>query len=132
MLSREILAGRYHINPPASPEAIAEVQGKAPFPLPPDYKQLLSLCNGLHSTGNLAIHEVEDMLERNADYEVQMYLPGFFMIGDDSGGQAILVNQKGQIFEVGMGSMSEEDMTKIADSLEELLLTHEGKTLNER
>ena len=54
------------------------------------------------------------------------------MIGDDSGGQAILINRQGEIFEVGMGSMSKEDIKKIANSIEDLLITHEGKTLNER
>ena len=72
------------------------------------------------------------MPERNADYEVEECLPGFFMIGDDSGGQAILINRQGEIFEVGMGSMSKEDIKKIANSIEDLLITHEGKTLNER
>ncbi len=132
MLSRQLLQNIYDINSPASPAAIAKAQSKIPIPLPSDYKHFLSLCNGLHSHGNLAIHEIEDMPERNADYEVEECLPGFFMIGDDSGGQAILINRQGEIFEVGMGSMSKEDIKKIANSIEDLLITHEGKTLNER
>ena len=48
------------------------------------------------------------------------------------GGRAILINKGGVIFEVGMGSMSLEGLEKSAESIEDLLINHEGKTLNER
>lgn len=51
-----------------------------------------------------------------------MYLPGFFMIGDDGGGNAILLNLGDRrIYEVGMGVMDEESMEFSAGSLDELL-----------
>lgn len=81
---------------------------------------------------SLAIHEIEDMPARNLDYEVQTYLPGYFMIGDDSGGQAILLNEMGEVFEVGMGVMDLSDLQQSANSITELLGKYQGKTLNER
>jgi hypothetical protein len=132
MLTRTALEINFQINPPATLDIIEEAQKKILFRLPESYKQFLLICNGLHSRGNLVIHEIQYMPTRNKDYEVQDYLPGYFMIGDDSGGQAILINSDGQIFEVGMGTMDEITMEKSANSIEELLIHYQGKTLNER
>jgi len=126
------LEKKFSLNPPASIDSIHEAQKNISLRLPEDYKNFLLICNGLHSSGNLAIHEIEDMPARNADYEVEDYLPGYFMIGDDSGGQAILINEAGEIFEVGMGVMDLKFAEKSANSLEELLIRYGGKTLNER
>ncbi|WP_148654121.1 hypothetical protein [Burkholderia plantarii] len=54
----------------------------------------------------MALHEISILPEQNKECEVQKYLPGFFMMGDDSGGQAILINQAGEVCEVGMGVMN--------------------------
>lgn len=132
MLDRKLLERVFLLNPPIDENLINDVQAKINILLPRNYKDFLLICNGLRASGNLALHELEDMPERNSDYEVFEYLPGYFMIGDDSGGRAILINEKGVIFEVGMGSMALADMEKSADSIEALLTTHAGKTLLER
>ncbi len=76
----------------------------------------------MYTDGNLSILGAEGVVQRNLDYEVQMYLPGFFMIGDDGGGNAILLNlDDRRIYEVGMGVMDEESMELSAGSLDELL-----------
>lgn len=132
MITRNILKNTFHINPPAEQEIINKGQEKINIPLPKNYIDLLKICNGLYSNGNLALHEIEILPERNLDYEVESYLPGYFMIGDDSGGQAIVINSKGEIYEVGMGTMDKTDLKKSADSIEDLLIKYQGKTLNER
>ena len=90
------------------------------------------MSNGLYSDGNLAIHAIEVMPERNRDYEVDKYLPGYFMIGDDGGGEAIVIDEFGELFEVGMGIMDLTDLKKSAHSIDELLVNFSGKTLRER
>jgi hypothetical protein len=80
----------------------------------------------------LALHEIEILPERNIEYEVKKYIPGYFMIGDDSGGQAILIDAAGEIFEVGMGVMNSKFMKRSADSLSDLLINLKGLTLGER
>lgn len=61
-------------------------------------------------------------MQRNLDYEVPEYLPGYFMIGDDGGGIAILINTRDKrIYEADMGVMDERFAELSANSLEELL-----------
>ena len=132
MFLKSILSKSYQLNPPASPELISDIQSRVSIRFPAEYTELLLVCNGLSSSGNLVLHEIEDLPSRNLDYEVQVYLPGYFMIGDDGGGQAILMNDDGELFEVGMGIMIHEGLEKSANSLVQLLIHFEGKTLNER
>ena len=132
MFLKSILSKSYQLNPPASPELISDIQSRVSIRFPAEYTELLLVCNGLSSSGNLALHEIEELPSRNLNYEVQVYLPGYFMIGDDSGGQAILMNDDGELFEVGMGLMTHEGLEKSANSLGQLLIHFEGKTLNER
>ena len=135
MLKRQDLEQNFHLNPPATAEMIEQVQALVSIRLPEDYKNLLRESNGLYSNGDggLVLHPVEDMPERNKDYGYLLMddLPEFFMIGDDSGDQAILINEAGEIFEVGMGALP-EDMEKSAESLGELLIDFDGQTLDER
>nr|WP_043971989.1 SMI1/KNR4 family protein [Acinetobacter sp. NBRC 110496] len=113
-------------------DLINEVKSKIFIKLPKAYEDFLLICNGLYSQGNLTLHEVQDLPERNNDYEVEKYLPDYFMIGDDNGGQAVLINEAGEIFEVGMGVMDIAFVEQSANSLEDLLINYKGKTLNER
>ena len=92
------------------PGLISDIQSRVSIRFPAEYTELLLVCNGLSSSGNLALHEIEELPSRNLNYEVQVYLPGYFMIGDDSGGQAILMNDDGELFEVGMGLMTHEGL----------------------
>lgn len=132
MIHASYLKENFILNAPATKEALEQAQSVIAMNLPAEYKGLMLVSNGLHTSGNLAIHEIEDMPARNAEYEVSEFLPGYFMIGDDGGGRAILMNEDGEVFEVGMGSMSEVDLEKSADSIEDLLVKHQGQTLNER
>lgn len=132
MISKSYLEENFRLNPPSTEDDVRHVQSVVNMRLPDEYKALMLIANGLYANGNLAIHELEDMPARNAEYEVSELLPGYFMIGDDSGGRALLINERGEVFEVGMGSMSEDDLEKSADSIEDLLVNKGGKTLSER
>lgn len=69
--------------------------------------------------------------QRNFDYEVPEYMPGFFMIGDDGSGIAILINVNDRrIYECDMGVMDERFAELSANSLDELLRL--GASLTDR
>lgn len=93
MLNESYLREHYTLNSPASTDQVQQAQSLATIRFPQAYMDLLSLSNGLSSDGCLVLHEIEALPERNTDYDVGEYLPGYFMIGDDSGGQAILINK---------------------------------------
>ena len=131
MQPRHSANARFTWNPPASAVSIREAEDEHGAPLPADYVDLLRVANGGSTDGNLSILEVEDCVQRNLDYEVREYMPGFFMIGDDGAGTAIVIRLSDQrIFEADMGVMDPEYAQLSADSLAELLEL--GTTLSER
>jgi len=69
----------------------------------------------------LCIYKIEDLAERNKTFEIFDYLPGYLLIGDDSGGKGILVsldpaNQR--IYESGLGDLNPNDLNLISDSFQ--------------
>ena len=132
-LNRSQLLERFQLAPPLSLAAITALQNEAGYDFPPDYVALLQITNGLTCDGQLHLLAGEDLAGRNRDYEVQAYMPGYVMIGDDSGGNAILIGPSSpEVFEVGMGVMNADWMKRSAQNLSELLILHEGRTLGER
>ncbi|WDD92268.1 SMI1/KNR4 family protein [Burkholderia sp. FERM BP-3421] len=132
MLNKANLSQLFDLKIPATPSQIHAAEAKVGLSFPKEYVDFLLIANGLNSTGRLALHEIEILPERNIEYEVKKYIPGYFMIGDDSGGQAILIDAAGEIFEVGMGVMNSKFMKRSADSLSDLLINLKGLTLGER
>lgn len=134
MLTRVNLTTNPHftLHPPATDTAINAAEDASSIPFPPEYRALLRLTNGLYSDGCLVLYAAEDLATRNQDYEVPTYLPDYLMIGDDSGGQAILIDRSGALYEVGMGVMDADWLEPSAASLADLLITHAGRTLSER
>lgn len=122
MLPRQRMSSAFEWNPPASDAAIRQAEQDYGGPLPTDYVELLRIFNGGCTPGNLSILGVEDCVQRNIDYEVDQYMPEYFMIGDDGGGTAILLNTRDRrIYEVDMGVMDERSARLSANSLDELL-----------
>lgn len=133
MIDVTLLRQVYELHPPADPAVIAAAQEDLGKEIPPAYVELLAISNGLSAMGGLTLLETEDIAQRNRNYEVAEYLPDYVMIGDDSGGVAILMKQGAvTIFEVDMGVMDESDIEVSAKTLEELLVDFAGKTLRER
>lgn len=132
-MRRADLAARYALKPPTDLAAIRAVEETEGLSIPPDYAVLLQLTNGLSAGGQLMLLELEALAGRNRDYEVADYLPGYIMIGDDSGGTALVMRgDNPTVFEVGMGAMDLETMRVSAPSLAVLLIDLAGRTLDER
>lgn len=131
MVSRHSMSERFILCPPASAAVIEQEEREYGGPLPREYTELLLISDGTHTEGNLSIFGAQGVVRRNTDYEVQTYLPGYFMIGDDGGGLAILLNlQDRRIYEVDMGAMDEASMEYSADTLNALVRL--GTSLRER
>jgi hypothetical protein len=132
-MQRVDLAARHVLNPPAGLDAIRAVERAEGLAIPSDYVALLQLSNGLSSGERLVLLELEALAARNRDYEVADYLPGYVMIGDDSGGFALVMRDGDPaVYEVGMGAMDRETMDISAPSLSVLLIDLGGKALGER
>lgn len=132
-MDRDRLAALYTLNEGLDADVVRAAAAALPFRLPADYARFLTLSNGLYSGDRLVLLELEDLAGRNQDYEIQRWLPGHVMIGDDSGGTAILMTETGAvILESGMGDLDPAGLRVSAPSLEALLIDLGGKTLDQR
>jgi hypothetical protein len=90
---RTIVLGGEHQwvgNPPATPEAVADLVAWSPVRLPSEYLGLLRLSDGGHASlsgypSYSRIWQARTAVEYNRDYEIQRWLPGFVGFGDDGG-----------------------------------------------
>jgi SMI1 / KNR4 family (SUKH-1) len=125
MLSRDRLSEVAHLKPGCSDTELRDAEGALGFRLPESYVELLKLSNGLHALNDrVVLFSASELDERNSTYEVGEYAPGWVMIGDDSGGRAILLNARQDpigVFIVGTGSMVPDDAEQLAPTIESWL-----------
>ena len=65
----------------------------------------------------LTIYAPDQIVERNQTYGVAQYLPGHLMIGDDSGGRGVLLDDSGAVWICDMGAFDEECREPLAAHL---------------
>lgn len=70
------LAKIVEMNPPATDAAIAQAQTALGYSLPDTYIELLKCSDGFFVHPVLMVYETGGISERNATYEVGIYLPG--------------------------------------------------------
>jgi len=75
----------------------------------------------LNEETGVKLYSQTEIKERNETFEIQEYLKGFILIGDDSGGLGFLMGKKGKVYSCDLGSLDEEDMEFKASSLEEFI-----------
>lgn len=132
-MTREELDRLFVLTAPARERDLLTAEAGLGHEIPADYRSLLRITDGLSCAGNLVLLGAADIVERNREYEVGVYLPGHVMIGDDSGGTAILMRQdRPTVHEVDMGVMDLTCLEHSASSLRQLLLEFGGRTLGER
>ncbi|NEN75482.1 SMI1/KNR4 family protein [Pelistega sp. NLN82] len=122
-MNKTILLDRgFDLNKPADISVIQDTMKEYDFTIPVSYVEFLLISNGLYAE-NFVLLEAEEIFQRNKDYEIDLYLPEYIIIGDDNGGIAILMEFKtGNIYANGLGSLLPEDLKFQSKSLEEFLL----------
>ena len=97
-----LLDNGFVLNKPADIGIIQNIMKKYNFTIPPSYVNFLLISNGLYAE-HFVLLELEEIFQRNKDYEIDLYLPEYIMIGDDNGGVAILMEFKtGNIYANGL------------------------------
>ena len=81
------------INKPETDINIKETESQLNMLLPHAYKTLLKQTNGCSVEGDVLLYGTEDIVERNATWEVHHYASGYVAIGDDGGGRVLLMRQ---------------------------------------
>ena len=96
------------------------------FDLPESYINFLQKHNG--ASGDLPVQpcyfqlwRIDEIIENNQDYEIQDYLPGYFGIGGNGGGEFLAIHLENQkIFTIPFIPMDEENAWLVAESFEDL------------
>lgn len=92
MATRADLLKNFKGNPPASREAVDELEISKGMNLPTDYRDFLAKNNGgegfVGERNYLILWKVEDLQPFNKDYEVANYLDNVLLIGSSGGGDA--------------------------------------------
>jgi hypothetical protein len=96
---RDGLDGWHTREYPASPEALESLAASAPLQLPEEYFALLRFSNG--GEGELGVEPgwfqlwpAEEVLPLNRAYGVPEFLPGFFGLGSNGGGELLALDAR--------------------------------------
>jgi hypothetical protein len=107
------------LRPGAAAADVASIQQELGVSFPCDYAGLLAFSNGAFLENGCSIYPAEDVVERNRTFEIADYLPGYVLIGDDSGGTGILLSLvDGRVCLSGFGDLNPSDLTQLAPSLQ--------------
>lgn len=67
------------------------------------------------------LYGLAEVVECNRSYEIQRYLPGYLLIGNDSGGQGVLLHADGSgdsaIYRCGLGALAPDELAVLAMSV---------------
>jgi hypothetical protein len=120
-------------NNPATEEEIRRAEAALGHTFPEEYRAFLQCSNGITAHGtiySIVLYSTDELQERNETYEVQIYAPTLLMIGDNGGGQGVLIEHGrtgGLVYRIGHGSMVIDDAIILADNLSEWF--HKGLPL---
>jgi cell wall assembly regulator SMI1 len=119
-MDRKQLAQIAEIQDPATDQQITEAENELGIKFPKEYRLLLTSSNGLFANDLVNLYPTEEIAERNSTFEVARYLPGYIMIGDDSGGSGIFidtVSSPSPVYQIGHGSLDLSDAVVLAPTL---------------
>jgi hypothetical protein len=91
LVSPDKLFAKFDANPPASRDSVARCQSNLRFPLPADYVQFLENMNGgegFVGKNYLMAWPIEDLIQFNKDYFVDVAAPELLLFGSSGGGEA--------------------------------------------
>ena len=128
----------WHREPPALPDVIAQLLAQSELDLPADYLDFLRFSNG--GGGDFGIDSdwyylwpAEEVLQLNRDYEIQQWVPGFFAIGSDGGGEALVFDTRTsapwKLYKISFSCLAEDEILLVAESFATFIQTL-GQTLN--
>ncbi|AWM37586.1 SMI1 / KNR4 family protein [Gemmata obscuriglobus] len=100
-------------------QSLEEVETWLGRPLPEPYRSFLAgtAVSFLAANGRTLVYGRTAVMERNDTHESRAYCPGHLMIGDNSGGVALVLSlADGQVHSVGMGAMTPDCFEPVAQS----------------
>ena len=119
----ELPAENRHKKLSAETNVIQRLLMESELDLPEDYLEFLRLNKGSEdsfSDGWIYLWPAQEVLQLNRDYEIQQWVPGFFCIGSDGGGEGLCFDTRTphpwKIYKIPFGSLAESEAMLLADS----------------
>ncbi len=110
----------FSVNPPATEQAVGDVEHAMGKTFPVEFRDLLLTADGFQLGTGAGIHGTDEIEERNSTLEVDIYAPGYLVIGGDGGGLAVVLHlTEPGVYKVHQGVMDSDYMKLIASSLQE-------------
>ncbi len=91
ILNKQEMWLEFSANPPATRQEIDKFESDSHIKLPKDYEHFLERMNGgrgMVGDAFLALWRLEELVQDNREYEVDKWVPGFFIFGSDGGGES--------------------------------------------
>ena len=88
---------RFNSNPPANQVSIKSCLANLSYLLPDDYIRFLERANGgegFVGKAYLILWRVEELIDKNAGYNVAEFAPGLLIFGSDGGGEAFAFDMR--------------------------------------
>lgn len=124
---------RFVANPPAGREEIEKLQNELKFALPRSYVEFLLTANGGEGfipDSYVIFWRVEDLVPRNAAYNVAELAPGLFLFGSNGGGEAFgfdTCSETCSIVSIPFVTMDKSDARPAAPDFQAFLNTLHGQ-----
>lgn len=107
-------------SPGASMGDLLRLEVELGRPVPNEYKVFMQLTDGALFDSGLMIYSAGEVYERNKTFSFFEYLPDYLSIGDDSGGQSIIIPYEGLgVYLVGHGFLDKSNFEVLGGTLEE-------------
>jgi hypothetical protein len=113
---------RFKPNPPASPQAITDLNAALTRTLPGDYVAFLEKANGgegFVGQRYLQLWRAENLIEFNKGYGLCEVSPTFFLIGSDGGGEGYVFDLSfgnSAVFEIPFITVDPKEARRVSDS----------------
>ena len=119
MFDLKLVRGAGKVLEPASQTSIDAARA-ALGTLPRDLESLWKQCDGMLLNSGVKIYETSEIIERNQAYHVEENAKGYVLIGDDSGGRALLMSRTegAATFICDMGFLDLDYFHPVADDFE--------------
>jgi len=119
-MDRKQLAQIAEIQDAATDQQITEAENELGIKFPEEYRLILTSSDGLFANDLVKLYSTEEIAERNSTFEIAKYLPGYLMIGDDSGGYGVFLDtgsSPSPVYMMGHGGLYLSDAIVLAPTL---------------
>ena len=109
------------LNLPASAEQVSDVENALSIAISADLRAVWERSNVMvFPDSGVTLYGTDDIVERNATFEIREYAPGLLLFGDDGGGRGFFVGVDADdvgVVAIDLGAVGSSEGSRIADGV---------------